>query len=215
MSTEPRKDESEEAEYKIRSLPKELWPLADRIAWEAACRPGVRLTRGGAASHLRPVTQSDLAKRYGYFLDFLSRSRRLDPQAEAAAHVTLENVEPYMEELKKRVSSVTVYGSIHKLRRITQLIAPEGARLADGDRARAVFSEAAQVEMGPGGPGGDHHRSRTDAHCRSRACREPAKPDPSTYGPQWSDAGAVGAVSNPPMRCSPFTEVTSISSATV
>jgi len=85
----------------------------------------MRLTRGGAASHLRAVTQNDLAKRYGYFLDFVSRSRRLEPEAKAGAHVTLENVEQYVEELKKRVSSVTVYGSIQKLRRVTQLIAPE------------------------------------------------------------------------------------------
>ena len=99
--------------------------MADRTAWAAACRPGMRLTRGGAASHLRAVTQNDLAKRYGYFLDFVSRSRRLDRGAKAGAHVTLENVEQYVEELKKRVRSVTVYGSIQKLRRITQLIAPE------------------------------------------------------------------------------------------
>jgi hypothetical protein len=125
MSTKPRKDESEEADCKIRSLPKELWPLADRIAWEAACRPAMRLTRGGAASHLRPVTQNDLGSRYGYFLDFLSRSKRLDPEAKAGAHVTLENVEQYVEALKERVSSVTVYGSIYKLRRIIQLIAPD------------------------------------------------------------------------------------------
>jgi hypothetical protein len=46
MSTEPRKDESEEAKCKIRSLPKELWPLADRIAWEAACRPPDAWRRG-------------------------------------------------------------------------------------------------------------------------------------------------------------------------
>ena len=39
--------------------------------------------------------------------------------------MTPENVELYVEELKQRVSSVTVYGSIQKLRRITQLIAPE------------------------------------------------------------------------------------------
>ena len=37
----------------------------------------------------------------------------------------MENVAPYLEELKKRVSSVTVYGSIQKLRRFTQLIGPE------------------------------------------------------------------------------------------
>jgi integrase len=123
MSIEPPKEGTAGA-GQVRSLPKELWPLADRTAWEAACRPGIRLTRGGAASHLRPVTQNDLAKRYGYFLDFLSRSGRLDPEAKPGAHTTLENVEPYVEEPKRRVSSVTVYGSIQKLRRITQLIAP-------------------------------------------------------------------------------------------
>ena len=98
--------------------------LNSRLAWMVStCRRGMRLTRGGAASHLRAV--NDLAKRYGYFLDFVSRSRRLEPEAKAGAHVTLENVEQYAEELKGRVSSVTVYGSIQKLRRITQLIAPE------------------------------------------------------------------------------------------
>ena len=124
MSIEPRKVRSGEANHPVRSSPKESWPLADRAAWEAACRPGIRLTRGGAASHLRAVTQNDLAKRYGYFLDFVSRSKRLDFEANAGAHVILENVEPYVDELKRRVSSVTVYGSIQKLRRITQLIAP-------------------------------------------------------------------------------------------
>jgi site-specific recombinase XerD len=125
MSTDPRQDGPEEADPGIRSLPKELWPSADRAAWEAACRPGVRFLRGGAASHLRPITQNDLVRRYGYFLDFLARSGQLDSQAEAGAQVILENIEPYVEELKGRVSSVTVYGSIRKLRRTTQLIAPE------------------------------------------------------------------------------------------
>ena len=44
--------------------------------------------------------------------------------APAGAHVTPENVEVYVAELKSRVSSVTVYGSIQKLRRFVQLIAP-------------------------------------------------------------------------------------------
>ena len=108
-----------------RSLPIELWPAADRAAWRGACRPSVRLKRGGAASHMRPVTQNDLGRRYGYFLDFLSRSGSLDLNAEPAAHVTPENVDAFITELKARVSSVTVYGSIQKLRRIIQLIAPD------------------------------------------------------------------------------------------
>ena len=58
--------------------------MADRTAWEVACRPGMRLTRGGAASYIRAVTQNDLAKRYGYFLDFLSRSGQLDRRPKLA-----------------------------------------------------------------------------------------------------------------------------------
>jgi integrase len=109
----------------IRSLPLQLWPASDRMAWDAACRPGERLKRGGAASHLKPVTQRDLAKRYGYFLDFLSRTQRLDPNTGPATQVTSGNMGPYVAELRERVSSVTVYGSICKLRRTAQLIAPD------------------------------------------------------------------------------------------
>jgi integrase len=121
----PHTKEPEESNEAVRSLPVELWPAADKSAWEAACRLGVRLKGGGAASHLKPVTQNILAQRYGLFLDFVSRSKRLDQAVEVAGHVTPELVELYVEELNERVSSVTVYGSVQKLRRITQLIVPE------------------------------------------------------------------------------------------
>ena len=47
----------------MRSLPLEEWPRADREAWEQACRPSVRLIKGGAASHLKAITRADLARR--------------------------------------------------------------------------------------------------------------------------------------------------------
>ena len=109
----------------VHSLPEEQWPAADRAAWQEARRPSVRLQRGGTASHLRPVVQHDLRKRHG-LLDFVARSERLDMNAPAGAQVTPENVGAYVAELKNRVSSVTVYGSIQKLRRFVQLIAPGG-----------------------------------------------------------------------------------------
>ncbi len=107
----------------VRSLPIPSWPEADRAGWHQACRPGSRLKRGGAASHLAEVTRDDLARRYGYFLDFLERTSRPDRQAAAAAQVTPENVQAYLTELQGRVGSVTVYGSIYKLRRAAELIA--------------------------------------------------------------------------------------------
>ena len=106
----------------VGSLPIARWPVADRQAWQNACQPGIRLKRGGAASHLAEVTRNDLERRYGYFLDFLNRTLRLDLAAGPAVQVTPENVGNYLAELQSRVSSVTVYGSIYKLRRAAELI---------------------------------------------------------------------------------------------
>jgi hypothetical protein len=100
MKREPNTREPEEIDAAVRSLPLKLWPVADKTAWETACQPGARLKGGGAASHMRRVTQNMLAQRYWLFLDFVSRSKRLDQAAEAAGHVMPELVEPYVEELK-------------------------------------------------------------------------------------------------------------------
>ena len=101
------------------------WPEADRLGWAAACKPGQRLARGGSASHLASVTQADLARRYGYFLDFLDRSGHLDRAAEAGAQVTPEVIAAFIAELQARVSSVTVARTIYKVRRAAQCIAPD------------------------------------------------------------------------------------------
>ena len=112
------------AKRKVRSLPLDLWPEADRNAWNTACRPAARLRCGGAAGHLRPVTRDDVARGYGSFLGFLDRRGLLRSDGTAAANVTVDDVDAYIAELKDRVSSVTVYGSISKLRRAAQFIAP-------------------------------------------------------------------------------------------
>lgn len=109
----------------IRSLPIAEWPEPDRHAWIEACRLGLRLVRGGRASHLKPVTQADYAQRYGYFLDFLNRQGMLDPEASATTKITVDAVNTYMQELRDRVSSVTLYGSISKLRRAAQILQPD------------------------------------------------------------------------------------------
>jgi integrase len=122
MSAAQQIEPSEKA--RIRSLPIEFWPEADRRAWMSACQPSQRLKRGGAGSHLKPITLSDLERRYGYFLDFINRRGLLDPTKAAGGHVTPENVDTYLEELTARVGSVTVQGSICKLRRACELVDP-------------------------------------------------------------------------------------------
>ena len=108
----------------IRGLKPHDWPLADQRAWAEACRPGGRLTRGGRASHLKPVTRLDLVRRYGLFLEYVERTGRMMPEASASQLVTPENVAPYAADLKARVSSVSVHGYIAKLRRMAELLDP-------------------------------------------------------------------------------------------
>ena len=125
---------------KVRSLPIELWPEADRKAWLSVCRPSERLKRGGAGAHMKPITLKDLARRYGYFLDLLNRWNLLDLNKAAGAHVTPENVDAYLAELRDRVGSVTIHGSIYKLRRACELIdtARDLSWLADVEKDLAM-----------------------------------------------------------------------------
>jgi integrase len=109
-----------------RTLYVNEWPEADRLAWQDARRPTHRLKKGGSASHLAPVSQEDIARRYGQFLGFLRLIGRLVMDAAAAAHVTPENVAAYMRDLTDRkVSSMTAWNCIYKLRRAAQLLSPK------------------------------------------------------------------------------------------
>lgn len=112
------------ATEKPRSLPTTEWPQRDRDGWAEALRPSVRLKRGGAARHLAPISQRDIANRYGLYLNYLHRNGLLDLDAGAATLVRPESVEGFIAELHGRVRSVTVWNSIYKLRRAAELIAP-------------------------------------------------------------------------------------------
>jgi len=109
----------------MRALPLPEWPEADRRAWAQACRPGVRLKRGGRASHLKPITRDDLERRYGYFLHHLALSGELDLSAPAGTQVTPEAVGRYLERVRPLWRSVTLAQSIYKLRRMAEILAPD------------------------------------------------------------------------------------------
>ena len=109
---------------KGRALPLQLWPQADRNAWNAACRPGSRLKPGGRAGHLRPVTREDHAEQYAYFIGFLERNGLLEMDGPAAANVTADKVDAYLADLKSRMSAMTVHSRICRLRRAANYMAP-------------------------------------------------------------------------------------------
>jgi site-specific recombinase XerD len=106
------------------SLPFEFWPESDRKAWTAACQPAARLKRGGAAGHLRQASRETHERHYGNFLGFLGRNGLLQLDAPAAAHVTPENVDAYLADVKARMSSTTVAVAIFCLRRAARYMVP-------------------------------------------------------------------------------------------
>src|SRR5262245_25318135 len=108
-----------------RSLKPIEWPEADRLAWEAAKRPGQRLKAGGRAGHLRPASQSMLEKAYGQFLCFCERTGSLNRSANAAGHVEQVLIGMFLDELKIRVSSVSRAMWLQRIHRMAQLLAPE------------------------------------------------------------------------------------------
>jgi hypothetical protein len=61
----------------VRGLKPAEWPIADRNAWERACRPPLRLQAGGPAGHLKASSRAILARAYGHLLKFCKRAGSL------------------------------------------------------------------------------------------------------------------------------------------
>ncbi|MEQ1945178.1 site-specific integrase [Mesorhizobium sp. VNQ89] len=107
-----------------QTLPVNEWPVADRIAWQDACRPALRLLKGGSACGIKPVSRTAYARAYGYLLDFCLRTSRFDPQAAAAGHVTPAIMDAFVAELQTRVGSIARYNYLSRIERMARLLAP-------------------------------------------------------------------------------------------
>jgi len=105
-------------------LPIGDWPKPDREAWDMACRPAVRLSRGGSASHLAARTREDVQKRYGYFLTFLKESCRFDAATSCESLLTPENVDALVHRMRNEWSATTLFMTIQKLKQIARHLAP-------------------------------------------------------------------------------------------
>jgi integrase len=111
---------------RLTSLPLEDWPMLDRSRWTEACRSGTLLRPGGAAGHLDTVTQADLERRYGYYLEFLRRTGRLDAGSGAAELMCPENYRAFLSYVMPHWNSVTVARASFKLLRMAQILVPGG-----------------------------------------------------------------------------------------
>ncbi len=133
----------------LKSLPIGDWPKPDREAWDVACRPAVRLRRGGSASHLAARTREDLQKRYGYFLTFLKESRRFDAATSCESLLTPENVDALVHRMRNEWSATTLFMTIQKLKQITRHLAPSTNFKWLSDVAGDLMAEDGPVKNPP------------------------------------------------------------------
>lgn len=109
-----------------RCLRVDQWPEADRLAWEAAARPGDVLDGTvGPAYHWSAATREKYRKGYGRWLNFLIVSQMFDPGLSPAARVTPEVVRQYLSELEDTVSSWTAWGRMAELLAAIKVISPD------------------------------------------------------------------------------------------
>jgi integrase len=97
-----------------------------------------------------------LSEQYGYFLGFLDRNGVLELDGPATANMTAAKVNPYLAELKNRVSSTTLHSRLCRLRRVAQYMAPDrdltwlaeiGKDLALVARPRSKFDRLVLAEV--------------------------------------------------------------------
>ena len=115
----PRKDPAR------RCLKPDLWPEADRRAWEAAQHQGDVLEPGGAAAGWAPYTRTKIEKGYGRWLTWLIGKSLLDPLASPAERVTPDRVAQYVAELRQLNAPYSVLARVQELYQAMVVMSPE------------------------------------------------------------------------------------------
>jgi len=108
-----------------RCLRLEDWPEKDRTTWAFAIRSGGILDEAGAGAEWAPATVITREKAYGRYVNFLERTGRLDPEEPVADRVSPERIQPYVETLKRQVSSYTVWTTTCSLHAAVAAMAPD------------------------------------------------------------------------------------------
>ena len=103
------------------------WPLDDRLRGATAeTTADSVLDAGGEAACWSPVTRRTVMKAYGRWLAWLAKDGRLDPTISPLARVTAERVAAYIADLRSSTSSNTVWGYVHGLAMMLDVLVPGG-----------------------------------------------------------------------------------------
>ncbi len=109
-----RTRQSDVAPQRIR-IPFSEWPVADRTAWDAACRGGSILQAGGKGAKWRPASRDAVMGNYGLWLGFLKLNGWLHQADAPAERVDRERVRAFINYLMQDRAPVTVASTMAKL----------------------------------------------------------------------------------------------------
>jgi integrase/recombinase XerD len=116
---------SEDYPPERRSIRMDMWPEADRRAWEHARRAGSAFELPGRAAHWAPETCRARQQAYGRYLNFLQRNGLLLSVETPAERLTLDRVALYLAEAKRLVSALTIDQILIDLRQVACALMPE------------------------------------------------------------------------------------------
>ncbi len=109
----------------LHRMPLEEWPVTDRMAWEAALRPGDVLEDCGLAAHLREGSRVIMIEGYGSWLGFLNELSEIDLERAPADRVSPKLVMRYVERLRTTCNDSTVHSRVRLLYQVLAVMAPD------------------------------------------------------------------------------------------
>jgi len=147
---------------KLKHLPLDDWPEADRIAFEAAFAPGdIFDGTGGPGSHLAEGTRRAIRFAYRRWLGFLTAHYPDDLSKAPADRITIDRVRAFVEHLGASMRPTSVFSAIDNLYFGARLVAPAGdwawlkaikvrlaARAVPRDRFDRLVPSAQTLDLG-------------------------------------------------------------------
>ncbi len=109
-------------------LPFEEWPPAHQEAWCAGVAAGDVFTETGLGSHWTDKTKGQIVKDYGMWLRYCQDAPHVGLDTNAPASLTIDNLRPYVEQLRERLAPVSVCSRLRGLSESHRVMWPESDR---------------------------------------------------------------------------------------
>jgi site-specific recombinase XerD len=113
----------DDPDRRCRPIPE--WPTVDQQGWLAALEPGDVIDPGGLRAHHAAISNRNVSRSYGRWLQWLDRHGWLDSAEAPGDRVTPERVRSYVDSLRQLNNASTILERIQNLHAALRAIAPE------------------------------------------------------------------------------------------